>query len=141
MSRAGVCAEAPALEDADISRAIQEASVLLGGEQAEENKSHALSSLLYPEVFRQYAKARNHYGDLSTLPTLSYFYGLEEGEEIEVELEPGKRIIIRLTAIGETNELGERTVFFELNGQQRNFTVIDKSLGGSVLEKKKSRLE
>ncbi len=87
-----------------------------------------LSHLLYPHVYRDYAEARTNFGDLSLLPTLGYLYGLLEGEEIVVDLEPGKRLFITLVAVSEPDERGERTVFFELNGQPRNIEVRDRKL-------------
>ena len=62
------------------------------------------------------------------LPTPVFFYGLEPGEEIAVEIEPGKTLIIKFLTVGEPHADGTATVFFELNGQPREVTVADKSL-------------
>ncbi|QDU44729.1 2-oxoglutarate carboxylase small subunit [Symmachiella dynata] len=88
----------------------------------------ALSHLLYPEVFEDFARHDQTYGDTSVLPTPAFLYGLEPGEEISVEIEPGKTLIIRLQTVGEPHEDGRRTVFFELNGQPREVTITDRSL-------------
>ena len=66
------------------------------------------------------------------LPTPQFFYGLEQGEEITVELEPGKTLIIKFLTVGDPHPDGTRTVFFELNGQPREVAVRDKSLEGKV---------
>ena len=63
------------------------------------------------------------------LPTPVFFYGLPAGEEIPVELERGKTLIVRTQAIGETDEEGNVRVFFELNGQPRMAKVPDRSHG------------
>ena len=42
------------------------------------------------------------------LPTPVFFYGLPAGEEIPVELEQGKTLVVRTQAIGETDERGRR---------------------------------
>jgi pyruvate carboxylase len=88
--------------------------------------------LMYPKVFTDYLKARDEYGDLSILPTNVFFYGQETGQEMTVDLEPGKTLIIKFLAVGDPHEDGRRTVFFELNGQPRSIDVFDKSLEGEV---------
>ncbi len=87
-----------------------------------------LSDLLYPEVFTDFAKHQQKFGDTSILPTPVFFYGLEPGEEIAADIEPGKTLIIKFLTIGEPHEDGRRTVFFELNGQPREVTVLDRAL-------------
>ena len=65
---------------------------------------------------------------MDVLPTPQFYYGMERGEEITVELEPGKTLVIKFLTVGEPHPDGTRTVFFELNGQPREVTVRDKSL-------------
>ena len=86
-----------------------------------------LSYLMYPEVFLKFARARSTFGNLDVLPTAQFFFGLEKGEEIAVEIEPGKVLIIKLLTIGEAQPDGNRTIFFELNGQPREVTIRDRS--------------
>ena len=88
--------------------------------------------LMYPQVFTDYAAHRRQFGDVGTLPTPIFFYGPEIGEETFIDIEKGKRLIVRYLALGEPNEEGERTVFFELNGQPRTVKVADKSLSSSA---------
>src|SRR5437899_11675941 len=87
-----------------------------------------LSSLLYPEVFAKYDKFRQSYSDVSVLPTPAFFYGLKSGEEITVEIESGKSLIIKFLTISEPHPDGTRTLFFELNGQPREVSVRDRAL-------------
>jgi len=87
-----------------------------------------LSYLLYPDVFLKYDKFRQAYADVSVLPTPAFFYGLRPGEEIAVEIESGKTIILKFLTIGEAHPDGTRTLFFELNGQPREVTLRDHSL-------------
>ena len=61
---------------------------------------------MYPDVFLKFAKARHMWGDLDVLPTRQFFYGLEEGEEVTVELEPGKTLFIRLLTVGDARPDG-----------------------------------
>ncbi len=85
------------------------------------------SYLMYPRVWLDYAAERVQYGDVSILPTPVFFYGMEPGREISVDLERGKTLIVRYVASSEPHEDGTRTVFFELNGQPRSVRVPDRS--------------
>ena len=79
--------------------------------------------LMYPKVFLDYMGRHRMYGPVRVLPTRAFFYGMEPGEEISAEIDPGKTLEIRLQTVGETDETGEVKVFFELNGQPRVIRV------------------
>ena len=79
--------------------------------------------LMYPKVFTDYAQRHAAYGPVRTLPTRTFFYGMEPGEEISIEIDPGKTLELRLQAVGETSDEGDVRVFFELNGQPRVIRV------------------
>ena len=79
--------------------------------------------LMYPKVYTDYAKRHETYGPVRALPTHSFFYGMEPGEEIEIEIDSGKTLELRLQAVGETTDEGDVKVFFELNGQPRVIRV------------------
>jgi pyruvate carboxylase len=83
------------------------------------------SYLMYPRVWMDYAGDRLLYGDVSILPTPVFFYGMEPGQEISVDIERGKTLIVRYLASSEPHDDGTRTVFFELNGQPRSVRVAD----------------
>jgi pyruvate carboxylase len=85
------------------------------------------SYLMYPRVWADYARERLQYGDPAILPTPVFFYGMEPGQEISIDLERGKTLIVRYVAMSEPHEDGTRTVFFELNGQPRSVRVPDSS--------------
>jgi pyruvate carboxylase len=85
------------------------------------------SHLMYPKVFADYAADQARFGDVSTLPTAVFFYGMQPGEEINIDLERGKTLIVRYVTTSEAHEDGTRTVFFELNGQPRPIRVADRS--------------
>ncbi|MEC8557381.1 MAG: pyruvate carboxylase [Planctomycetota bacterium] len=88
----------------------------------------SVTHVLYPKVYEDYIEHRKVHGDVSILPTPHFFYGLEPGEEIAVDIEEGKTLIIRFLAVGQPKPDGTRTVFFELNGQPREIEVIDQTL-------------
>lgn len=87
------------------------------------------SCLMYPKVFTDYAAAAETYGPVSVLPTPSYFYGMQAGEELFVDLEKGKTLVVINQAITPPDEKGRVTVFFELNGQPRRIKVPDRTRG------------
>ncbi|MDC0657320.1 pyruvate carboxylase [Leisingera sp. SS27] len=88
--------------------------------------------LMYPKVFLDYMGRHRQYGPVRTLPTRTFFYGMEPGEEITAEIDPGKTLEIRLQAISETDEKGEVKVFFELNGQPRVIRVPNRLVKSST---------
>ncbi len=98
------------------------------------------SYLMYPKVFTDYAAAQENYGPTSVLPTPVYFYGLKPEEEVFVDLERGKTLVIVNQAISETDEKGMVTVFFELNGQPRRVKVPNRAKGASGGVKRKAEL-
>jgi pyruvate carboxylase len=79
-------------------------------------------------VFAKFDIFRKAYADVSVLPTPAFFYGLRPEEEITIEIEPGKTLIVRFLTVGEPHPDGTRTLFFELNGQAREIRVRDNSL-------------
>lgn len=81
------------------------------------------SYLMYPKVFKDFAAHRAHYGDVSLLPTPAFFYGLAAREEITVDLERGKSLIVSQQGMAGPDEEGMVRVFFELNGQSRVIRV------------------
>jgi pyruvate carboxylase len=89
------------------------------------------SWLMYPKVFAGFAEHHRTYGDVSVLPTPVFLYGLGRDDELFVDIERGKTLVIRFLAIGDADEEGRRTVFFELNGQPREVKVTDRSLAAS----------
>ena len=85
--------------------------------------------MMYPKVFTDYMERHADYGPVRALPTRTFFYGMEPGEEISAEIDPGVTLEIRCQAIAETNAEGEAKVFFELNGQPRTVRIADRSSG------------
>ena len=96
------------------------------------SETDVISYVLYPKVFPEFALAEARYSDLSVLPTPLFFYGMEKGEEVSVEIEPGKTLIVKFLTVGEAQPDGYRVVYFELNGQPREVRVADRSLGASA---------
>ena len=118
------------LEPVDFKEAADTVEKMLGREPA---RSDVISYLLYPKVYRDFADHQSKYSDTSVLPTPVFFYGQEAGEEIAVDIERGKTLIVNFLTVGEPHSDGKRTVFFELNGQPRDVNVVDRTLEPETL--------
>ena len=113
---------------------------LLAGEPVEEQwlKRHTLSYLLYNKVYEGYAAHRRKFSDTSVLPTPNFFYGMQPGDEITIDIEPGKTLFIKYLNTGLPHPDGTRTVSFELNGQPRDVTITDASAAPEQAAKAKA---
>jgi pyruvate carboxylase len=110
------------IPDADLTASRDEAERLCSRALDETDFS---SYLMYPKVFSEYTAAQRRYGPLAVLPTSVFFYGIKVGEEVSLEIESGKTLVVRLTAVGETRNDGSIDLFFELNGQPRVVTTLN----------------
>jgi pyruvate carboxylase len=88
----------------------------------------ALNRLLLPEPAAGKEEAEESYGDVSVIPTKPFFYGLETGQELDVDLEPGVRLHVGLEAISEADQRGTRALIVTVNGQSRSVDAQDHSL-------------
>jgi pyruvate carboxylase len=94
--------------------------------------------LMYPQVFADLKKYVDVYGHARVLPTPAFFYGLKPGEEISVEIEEGKVLIVKLIYVSEPNGDGERTLTFELNGRARECVILDRSIKADTKKRTKA---
>ena len=124
------------LPPVDLEAAHKEVVDLLEGKNIDNEDLNGY--LMYPKVFLDYMGRHRTYGPVRTLPTRTFFYGMEPGEEISAEIDPGKILEIRLQAVGETDEKGEVKVFFELNGQPRSIRVPDRKVKSEATARPKA---
>ena len=96
--------------------------------------------LMYPKVYLDYMGRHRLYGPVRTLPTQTFFYGMEPSEEISAEIDPGKTLEIRMQAASDTNEDGEVKVFFELNGQPRVIRVANRLVKATTAQRPKAEI-
>lgn len=97
-----------------------------------------LSYLLYPKVFEEYWNKKNLYGEVWHIPTLNFFYGLRNDEEVLIEIDKGKSILVRLLTSSEPDQEGRRKVFMRLNGQTRIIEIQDAGIKVTVHENEKA---
>ncbi len=95
--------------------------------------------LMYPKVFMDYRMRHRAYGPVRVLPTRTFFYGMQAGDEITAEIDPGKTLEIRLQAVAETTDDGDVKVFFELNGQPRVIRVPNRAVKAKTAAKPKAQ--
>jgi pyruvate carboxylase len=119
------CRPGELLESVDLKAKKEELSTSLGHAVRDED---VLSAVLYPGVYEEFDRFRQEYSDTSFLPTPVFFYGLDVGDEVSVDIEAGKTLIIKLNAVGRVREDGTRNIYFELNGEPRVVTVRDLSV-------------
>lgn len=118
------------LEDVDFEKLEEELSNELGSEEV--TSYDVISYALYPKVFLDYANKYDQFANISVLDTPTFFYGMRIGEEIEVEIEKGKTLFVKLVSIGQAQKDGTRIVYFELNGQPREIVVRDENIQSTV---------
>ena len=95
---------------------------------------------MYPDVFIEFVYHQKEYGNVSVLPTHLFFYGLPLNEEITINIEEGKTLILKLLANGHPDPEGNSTVFFELNGQPREVIIPNQKIESSSKNRKQADL-
>jgi pyruvate carboxylase len=99
------------------------------------------SYLMYPKVFKDYTEHRRMYGEVSALPTTAFFYGMREREEIAVNIDHGKTLLVRLQGSAPSDEEGVIKVFFELNGQPRTIRIDKQGVVKTKVQRTKAEVD
>ncbi|QIN77795.1 pyruvate carboxylase [Rubrobacter marinus] len=115
----------------------EELAALASASEGPERR-RALDGILLPGPTAEKEKAEESYGDVSVVPTRAFLYGLETGEELAIDLEPGVRLYLELEAITGADERGIRTLMVSLNGQSRPVDAQDRSLEPEVPVREKA---
>ena len=106
---------------ADLTQLRAEASARLRGPSTDRQFA---SYLMYPKVFTRLCRSTAVVSAMwRSCPHRCFSMACEPGQEISIELERGKTLIVRYVTQSEPHEDGTRTVFFELNGQPRSVRV------------------
>ncbi|OQR92531.1 precursor of carboxylase pyruvate carboxylase [Thraustotheca clavata] len=98
-----------------------------------------LSHAMYPDVFKGFMDFKDKYGSMHFLDTRTFLTGLEVGKEVELVIEHGKTVFVKLIAVGAVSQKdGTRDVIFELNGRQRVIKVNDDNAAVGKVERLKA---
>jgi pyruvate carboxylase len=98
------------------------------------------SHLMYPQVFADFAKHQREFGDVGVIPTPAFFYGLQLGDEVTVNIEEGKTLFVKLVNVSAPDKDGRRTVTYELNGMTRESYILDKGVAPKAKPRPKADL-
>ena len=96
------------------------------------------SYCIYPKVFSDYMDRYHKYGDLSLLDTPTYFFGMKVGEEIRINIDEGKMLLVRLDNVTKPDLEGNRELQFELNGMPREIKTHDAHVAESANTSRKA---
>ena len=113
------------LEPVDFEAIRQELSDI---QQDEVTEQDIISYVLYPKVYKQYIQTKEQFGNVSLLDTPTFLFGMRNGETVEIEIDTGKRLIIKLETISEPDENGKRTIYYAMNGQARRIYIQDENV-------------
>lgn len=97
-----------------------------------ERPRRTLNRLLFPGPLRDYEEAVDAYSELTAMPTREFLHGVKQGEEVEVQIERGKSLLLGISAIGDADDRGMRQVMCTVNGQMRVVVVRDESVQSTV---------
>lgn len=111
---------------------------LVSLQNTEVTEQDIISYVLYPKVYKQFITTKEQFGDLSLLDTPTFLFGMRNGETVEIEIDTGKRLIIKLETISEPDENGQRTIYFSMNGQARRIYIKDENVKANVNVKPKA---
>lgn len=75
------------------------------------------------------------------IPTPFFFAGMKVGEQLDYTNIAGRDRYIKLSAIGNIRDDGCRRVFFEVNGLQNSFDVLDRTAEGATLADKREKAD
>jgi pyruvate carboxylase len=82
-----------------------------------------ISWSFYPKVFEEYYENKQKYDEVYLLPTPAFFYGLKSNEELIIEIDQGKTLLVKFLYVTDSSDKGFCTAYFELNGQTRRIFV------------------
>lgn len=116
------------LEPIDITNEFEAFKKEFSGLHKDMTINDFLSYKLYPKVFTDYYDLRKVYGNVMKVPTKNFFYGMKIGEEILIELDRGKTLLLEYRSKGTPDDDGRVTVYFKVNGQGRNIKIKDESV-------------
>ena len=128
----------PHLESHPANVDFEKVKMEMKGKHIPTREEDVSSYCIYPKVFSDYMERYHKYGDLSILDTPTYFFGMKPGEEIRVDIDEGKMLLVKLDNITKPDGEGNREIQFELNGMPREIKVHDKHVAETAVTARKA---
>ena len=79
------------------------------------------------------------YGKVGDLPTHLFLKPLEEGEEVTIEIEKGRNVIVKLCSVLPADADGVRQVIMELDGERWFVPITDHSVESTSTSRVKAK--
>lgn len=95
------------------------------------SRLEVLSYVLYPDVFKEYEQSAKQYGAVYHLDTPTFYQGMRSGETAEISFGHGQSIIIKLDSVSKPDDVGNRTLFFSVNGETSRILIKDQNSASS----------
>jgi pyruvate carboxylase len=97
-----------------------------------------LSHALYPKVFQDWQDFMAVYGEVESLATTMFLKPMKEGDEVLLEIAPGRTFFIKLVSLPPPDADGRRQVIMELNGERWFVPVTDNSVETASSKREKA---
>ena len=97
-----------------------------------------LSHALYPKVFDEWQQYMEVYGEVGELDTNLFLKPLVEGQEVSLDLEPGKDVLVKIVSLPQPDPDGNRRCILELNGERWFVPITDTSVKLDVARREKA---
>ena len=102
------------------------------------SEKDVLSHCMYPKVFDEWQQFMEVYGDVGALPTHLFLKPLKEGEEVNIAIEKGRDVLVKMVSIPPPDSDGIRQIIMELNGERWFVPITDHTIASDLVKREKA---